>query len=126
MNKQRRTLLQGAASLAGSGLAGSALVSVGVSAETKTKTVSTFRRAHTPTQALAQSVSFDDELMHVALTDGRIISVPIFWFPLLWEAMPEQRTQYEIGGGGTSLHWEAIDEDLSVAGLLAGADARSG
>ena len=64
-------------------------------------------------------------MMHVALTDGRIISVPIYWFPLLWEATPEQRQHYEIGSGGISLHWEAIDEDLSVAGLLAGADERS-
>ncbi len=84
-----------------------------------------FRRAYFPTNALAKSVIFDEELMHIGLTDGRIISVPIYWFPLLWEATPEQRTQYEIGGGGISLHWEAIDEDLSVAGLLAGGDLRS-
>lgn len=60
--------------------------------------------------------------MEVHLTDGRIISVPIIWFPLLHEATPEQRKHYEIGGGGTSLHWEDIDEDISVAGLLAGGD----
>jgi Protein of unknown function (DUF2442) len=90
-----------------------------------TESKSNFRRAYVSAQALAKSVSFDDELMHVALTDGRIISVPIYWFPLLWEATPEQRKHYEIGGGGISLHWEAIDEDLSVAGLLTGADERS-
>jgi hypothetical protein len=60
--------------------------------------------------------------MHVNLTDGRIISVPIRWFPLLREATPEQREHYEIGGGGISLHWAEIDEDLSVANLLAGVD----
>jgi len=75
-----------------------------------------------PTTALAKSVDFDDEMMHVTLTDGRLISVPIIWFPLLRAANTEQRTKYEIGGGGTSLHWRALDEDLSVAGLLAGAD----
>jgi hypothetical protein len=80
------------------------------------------RRAYVPTTALAKSVSFDDEMMHVVLTDGRSISVPIIWFPILRHATPEQRSQYAIGGGGTSLHWKELDEDLSVAGLMAGAD----
>lgn len=78
-----------------------------------------------PTTALAKSVNFDDDMMHVLLTDGRSISVPIAWFPLLLKATPEQRTKYEIGGGGVSLHWPEIDEDLSVAGLMAGADVQS-
>lgn len=90
-------------------------------AENKTR----FRRAYVPTTALAQSVTFDDDMMHVQLTDGRVISVPLIWFPLLHEATPEQRTRYEIGGGGVSLHWPEIDEDLSVANLLAGADLQS-
>ena len=84
-----------------------------------------FRRAYRPTSALAKSVHFDDELMHVSLIDGRIISVPIIWFPLLQEATPQQRENYEIHGGGVSLHWPNVDEDLSVAGLLDGADWQS-
>lgn len=84
-----------------------------------------FRRAYRPTTALAQSVRFKEEMMQVYLMDGRIISVPIIWFPLLHEASPEQRQNVEIGGGGTSLHWPDVDEDLSVAGLLAGADWQS-
>ena len=79
-------------------------------------------RAFVPTTALAKAVSFDEEMMHVSLTDGRSISVPIIWFPLLRGATPEQRAKYEIGGGGTSLHWPELDEDLSVAGLMAGPD----
>ena len=79
-------------------------------------------KAFVPTTALAKSVNFDEEMMHVSLTDGRLISVPIIWFPLLRRATPEQRIKYEIGGGGTSLHWPELDEDLSVAGLMAGAD----
>jgi hypothetical protein len=51
--------------------------------------------------------------------------VPIIWFPLLHEAAPEQREQYEIGGGGVSLHWPEVDEDLSVANLIAGVDWQS-
>jgi len=84
-----------------------------------------FKKAFRPTNALAKTVKFVDEMMQVHLTDGRIISVPVIWFPLLHEASAEQREKYEIGGGGTSLHWEEIDEDISVAGLLAGADTQA-
>lgn len=83
------------------------------------------QRAYVPTTALAQELTFDPEMMHVALKDGRIISVPLSWFPLLADATVEQRTRYEIGGGGVSLHWPELDEDLSVANLLAGADWQS-
>lgn len=84
-----------------------------------------FRRAYVPQAVLAKSVAFNDDLMQVFLTDGRIISVPVIWFPLLHESTPEQRAQYEIGGGGVSLHWPEIDEDLSVAGLPAGGDRQA-
>jgi hypothetical protein len=83
------------------------------------------RKAYVPTTALAKTIEFDNEMMHVSLIDGRIISVPIIWFPLLYEASLEQRRNYEIGGGGISLHWEELDEDLSVANLMAGVDWRS-
>lgn len=68
------------------------------------------------------SVTFDDATMRVALTDGRAIAVPLAAFPKLAKATPAQRDQVALGRHG--LHWEAIDEDLSVAGLLAsfGAD----
>lgn len=94
-------------------------------ADKQTTPSNQFRRAYRPTSALAKSVQFDQELMHVALIDGRIISVPIIWFPLLHAASPQQREQYQICGGGVSLHWPDIDEDLSVAGLLDGADWQS-
>ena len=84
-----------------------------------------FQRAYRPTSAVATAVRFDEDLMHVSLADGRIISAPIVWFPLLLEATPEQRNRFEIHGGGVSLHWPDIDEDLPVAGLLDGADWRS-
>jgi len=84
------------------------------------------QRALVPTSALAKSVTFDEEMMRVSLTDGRLISVPIIWFPLLLRATSDQRTKYEIRGGGSSLHWPELDEDLSVAGLLAGADWQGG
>ena len=84
-----------------------------------------FQRAYIPTSALAKSVRFDEDMMHLSLTDGRVVSVPVTWFPLLRDAAPGQRDKSEIGGGGTSLHWPELDEDLSIAGLLAGADWQS-
>ena len=83
------------------------------------------QRGYRPTCALATSVQFDGEMMHVFLTDGRTIGVPIIWFPLLQKASPSQRENCEIHGGGVSLHWPEIDEDISVAGLLDGADWQS-
>ncbi len=82
-------------------------------------------RVYMPTSALARSVEFTDDEMQVFLMDGRTVSVPLIWFPRLAAATPEQRARVVIGGGGIGLHWEEIDEDLSVAGLLGGADWRS-
>jgi hypothetical protein len=82
-------------------------------------------RAFVPNSALAKSVTFDDAMMHVALVDGRIVGVPLSWFPTLAAATPEQRNHLRIGGGGVALHWPELDEDLSVAALLAGADKLS-
>jgi hypothetical protein len=69
--------------------------------------------------AKAKSVRFDQDSMWVDLTDGRVIGVPLAWFPRLLRASEEQRRQVRITSRG--LHWEALDEDISVAGLLAGA-----
>src|SRR5450759_4029220 len=82
-------------------------------------------RAYVPSTALAKSVEFDEEMMRVAFIDGRILCVPLAWFPVLYAATPEQRTRYEIGGGGVGLHWPDLDEDLSVASLMAGVDWQS-
>ncbi len=83
------------------------------------------QRAYVPVTALAKSVDCDDEMMHVVFTDGRVLSVPLAWFPVLRASTPEQRARCEIGGGGVSLHWPELDEDLSLAGLMAGVDWRS-
>jgi len=58
--------------------------------------------------------------MWVELDDGRTLGVPLAWFPRLLHATPEQRMQYCIGVTGNGLHWEELDEDISVEGLLAG------
>ena len=68
----------------------------------------------------ASRIWFDDENLWVELMDSRQLGVPLVYFPRLLKASPEQRNRYEISGGGTGLHWDALDEDISVPGLLAG------
>ena len=68
----------------------------------------------------AEQVRFDDHTLWVDLSDGRTIGVPLAWFPRLLHASPEQRRQYRISATGRGLHWDALDEDISVAGLLEG------
>jgi len=79
-----------------------------------------------PATALAKSIKFTKTMMQVSLSDGRVLGVPSVWFPTLRAATPEQRMNYAIGGGGISLHWPELDEDLSIAGLMAGVDRESG
>ena len=66
----------------------------------------------------AKSVRFDENSMWVDLSDGRVIAVPLAWFPRLLHATSEQRQRVEISLKG--LHWDELDEDIYVAGLLAG------
>ena len=69
-------------------------------------------------EPLAVDVSFTESALHVSLADGREISVPLAWSPRLLAATPEQRNQWRLIGGGVGIHWEAIDEDISVESLL--------
>jgi hypothetical protein len=68
--------------------------------------------------ASAVDVTVDSVLLRVALADGREIAAPIEWFPRLRDATPEQRNAWELIGGGYGIHWEDIDEDISVPSLL--------
>jgi hypothetical protein len=69
---------------------------------------------------LAVDVSFTADTFRITLDDGRELSIPLAWFPRLLHGTLEQREQWELIGRGEGLHWEALDEDISVAGLLAG------
>ncbi len=71
-------------------------------------------------QTRAQNVNISDDSLNVDLTDGRTIIVPLAWYPRLWYGSQEERNNFEILGDGTLLHWEDLDEDLSVDGLLMG------
>jgi hypothetical protein len=66
----------------------------------------------------ATAVRFDEHTMWVDLSDGRTLGVPLAWFPRLLHASPDARQRVEISRLG--LHWEELDEDISIAGLLAG------
>jgi len=69
------------------------------------------------------AVRFDEHAMWIDLTDGRTIGVPLAWFLRLLNATEQERERVELSRLG--LHWEHLDEDISVAGLLAGRGGRA-
>ena len=70
-------------------------------------------------EPLATDVTFGEDSFCIALADGREVSVPLEWFPRLRDAAEEERTAWRLIGGGIGIHWEAIDEDISVESVLA-------
>jgi len=74
--------------------------------------------ASSPTAVLATGLEITEDQLCVSLTDGREIAVPLEWFPRLRDATPEQRSNWRLIGHGVGIHWDEIDEDISVAGLL--------
>jgi len=68
----------------------------------------------------AESVTVTEDTLAVDLSDGRTISVPLSWYPRLLHASPKERKNWRLIGKGQGIHWEDIDEDISVEGLLAG------
>lgn len=68
---------------------------------------------------LVVDVAFSDVSLRVVLADGREVVTPLEWFPRLRDASPAQRANWRPIGGGIGIHWPDVDEDLSVAGLLA-------
>jgi hypothetical protein len=63
-------------------------------------------------------VRFSEHGVTFVLSDGREITAPLEWFPTLRDASAEQRANWRLIGGGVGVHWEDLDEDISVAGLL--------
>ena len=68
--------------------------------------------------ARVRGVRVDADELSVALMDGRTITVPLAWYPLLANATPAQRNRWEVAGGGWGIHWPDIDEDISIESLL--------
>jgi len=75
--------------------------------------------------SLAKAVRFESDMMWVDLADGRKLGVPLAYFPRLLNALPEQLSCCEISGGGSGLHWDELDEDISVENLLMGISPRT-
>ena len=71
-----------------------------------------------PTSVLALNVHFTHDALRVELSDGREISVPLEWFPRLRDATARQRKNWRLIAKGIGIHWEDVDEDISVATLL--------
>ncbi len=69
-------------------------------------------------EAMAYDVWFDSDMMHIRLLDGREISAPLEWFPKLRDATIEQRKKWRLIGRGVGIHWDVLDEDISVPALL--------
>ena len=68
----------------------------------------------------AMAVSATEDTLTVDLSDGRVISIPLAWYPRLVDATPQELNNWELIGGGQGIHWPDLDEDISLEGLLAG------
>jgi Protein of unknown function (DUF2442) len=68
----------------------------------------------------AESVAVTEDTLTIELSDGRSLSVPLAWFPRLVHATAKERSRWRLIGKGHGIHWEDLDEDISVEGLLAG------
>lgn len=73
---------------------------------------------------LAREVAVSGSDLHVALTDGRRLTLPLAWYPRLAEGTPAERANWRLLGIGEGIHWPDLDEDLNVDGLLAGRRSR--
>ncbi|MBI4777782.1 DUF2442 domain-containing protein [Candidatus Desantisbacteria bacterium] len=69
---------------------------------------------------IAEKITITDDTLSVDLIDGRTIFVPLAWFPRLMHSTPKERNNWRLIGRGHGIHWEDIDEDISVEGLLSG------
>jgi hypothetical protein len=68
----------------------------------------------------ATGVRISDDALSVELSDGRSVSVPLAWYPRLLHGRPDEREKWRLIGFGKGIHWDDLDEDISVENLLAG------
>ena len=75
-----------------------------------------------PKEAYIHAVRFDDKHMHVELTDGRIISIPLWWIPTVYNAFDEDRNKFEINQSRTMIIWDpeksGINDEINIADYL--------
>lgn len=77
------------------------------------------------TKPIVKCITFTQDTMWVDLEDGRQLGVPLAYFPRLLHADSRQRENYELSGGGSAAHWDELDEDISIEGLLLGIGDRT-
>jgi hypothetical protein len=65
-------------------------------------------------------IAVTSDTLTVELEDGRTLSVPLAWYPRLVHGSPDERNNWRVIGGGLGIHWEDLDEDISIEGLIAG------
>ena len=68
----------------------------------------------------AENITITEDTLTVDLSDGRTISVPLAWYPRLSYATPPEQNNWRLIGQGHGIHWNDLDEDISIEGLLAG------
>ncbi|MGK5093761.1 DUF2442 domain-containing protein [Deltaproteobacteria bacterium TL4] len=68
----------------------------------------------------AQAVTITSDALQVDLSDGRTISTPLAWYPRLFHADQTEKDNWRLIGGGHGIHWEELDEDISIEGILVG------
>ncbi|MDX2111768.1 MAG: DUF2442 domain-containing protein [Verrucomicrobiota bacterium] len=78
------------------------------------------------TNPTIQSIEINDEVLVLSLHDGRVVSVPIVWYPRLAYARPGDRLKWQLIGQGHGIHWPALDEDISVENVLQGMPSGEG
>ena len=78
-----------------------------------------------PRPVAGENVKVTAKALIVGLSDGRTITAPLAWFPRLLRGTPKERNHWRFIGRGEGIHWPDLDEDLSIAGLMAGVDPRS-
>ena len=71
-------------------------------------------------EARAQEVRVEEDKLVIELVDGRSLSAPLACYPRLWYGTTKERGKFEIIGDGKHIHWPDLDEDLSIAWILAG------
>ena len=71
-------------------------------------------------EARVHSLRFEEDALVVQLVDGRVVSVPLTWYPRLYHGKPSERNNYRLIGSGLGIHWPDLEEDISVSGLLLG------
>ena len=72
------------------------------------------------TEPIANQVIVTDEKLIVELVDGRSLVIPLFWYPRLIHASPEERQNWQLLSDGYAIEWEDLDEHIGIEGLLAG------